>query len=59
MALVHPERAGDDRTICFSPDAWRWRTRTTRYMGIFILFNNSNVCLFENNDEIACWIERE
>ena len=24
--------AGDDRTICFSPDAGRWRTRTTRYI---------------------------
>ena len=54
--------AGDSRTICFSPDAWRWRTRTTRStrsLGIFILSNNSNVCLFENNVEMACWIERE
>ena len=28
-------------------------------LGIFMLFKTSNVCLFENNVEMACWIERE
>ena len=29
------------------------------YLVIFILLNNSNVCLFENIVERACWRERE
>ena len=29
------------------------------FLGIFIIFNSSNVCLFENIVEMACWIERE
>ena len=28
-------------------------------LGIFMLLKTSNVCLFENNVEMACWIERE
>ena len=28
-------------------------------LGIYMFFKTSNFCLFENNVEMACWIERE